>query len=264
MQRKEQKFSHIVITGASSGIGEALALHYARPGVRLGLTGQNEERLRDVATRCRAAGAQVDAVVLSVTDAAGMRDWLLKIDDARPVDLIYANAGISAGMGPRTDGETPEQVRKLFDVNVFGVFNTIEPLLPRMATRGRGNIGIVSSLAGFRGWPGAPAYCATKAAVRVYAESLRGVLAHKNIRIHAICPGFVISRMTNVNEFPMPFIMPADRAAAKIAAGVRRNKGRISFPFPVHFFMWLLMVMPDGMASSLLRGMPAKRALNVQ
>ena len=253
------KFRHIVITGASSGIGEALALHYAAPGVRLALSGQDAGRLSYVAESCKAKGADIEMVLISVTDRPAMQNWLEKADDMRPVDLLIANAGISAGMGASRSVEKADQVRRLFDVNFYGVLNTIEPVLPRMIQRGRGSVVLMSSLAGFRGWPGAPAYSASKAAVRVYGEGLRGALAGTGVNIHVICPGFVKSRMTDVNEFPMPLIMTAERAAKIIANGVARGKGRIAFPLPAHFAMWFLALMPDSLAGRMQQGLPVKR-----
>jgi short-subunit dehydrogenase len=252
------KFKHIVITGASSGIGEALALYYAAPGVRLALSGQNVDRLNNVADICRDKGAEVEALAISVTDRAGMQEWLHRLDGAMPIDLVIANAGISAGMGSKTS-ENTEQVRKLFDVNVSGVLNTIDPVLPRMIARKNGSVALMSSLAGFRGWPGAPAYSASKAAVRAYGEGLRGSLAHTGVAIHVICPGFVKSRITDVNEFPMPFMISAEKAASIIANGIARGKGRIAFPFPVHFLVWFLSVIPDSLATLMQRQLPAKR-----
>jgi len=255
------KFKHIVITGGSSGIGEALALYYAQSGVVLALTGQNGERLEAVAQACRAKGAEVEAKIIDVTDRAAMANWLLALDDARAVDLVIANAGISAGMGASKGGEKPDQVRRLFDVNVTGVLNTIDPLLERMTTRGHGSIAIMSSLAGFRGGPFAPAYSATKAAVRSYGEGLRGAVAASGVQVNVICPGFVKSRMTDANDFPMPLIMSSDKAANIIANGIARNKGRVAFPLPVYFFVWLLSVIPDSVAGRILRVLPAKGEL---
>jgi short-subunit dehydrogenase len=251
-------FTHIVITGASSGIGEALALHYARKGVRLSLSGRDVERLKHVAERCRAKGADVRDKIISVTERERMHQWLQEIDEKSPIDLVIANAGISAGMGDMQLGETPEQVRELFDTNVYGVFNTIDPLLSRMIARGKGNVVLMASLAGFRGWPGAPAYCATKAAVKVYGEGLRGAVAHTGVKIHVICPGFVKSPMTAVNKFPMPFLMEADSAAKSIARGIEKNRGRIAFPLSAYFLMWLCNSLPDALAQKILRAMPAK------
>lgn len=256
------KFAHILITGASSGIGEALALHYAAPGVRLSITGRNAERLADVAGRCRAKGSEVDEKIIDVTDKDGLAEWIEEIDNEQPLDLAIANAGISAGMGESKTGESPDQVRRLFDVNLHGVLNTIDPVLPRMIRRGQGHVALMSSLAGFRGWPGAPAYCASKAAVKNYGEGLRGALTHTGVKIHVICPGFVKSRMTAVNKFSMPLIMEAPRAAAIIARGIAANKGRIAFPGPAHFFTWLCGVLPDRVAGMILKAMPAKGAAN--
>lgn len=255
------KFNHIVITGASSGIGEALALYYAAQGVRLSLTGRDAGRLAGVADQCRERGAHVAFAVLSVTDREGMRDWLQKIDADFPVDLVIANAGISAGMGKSKGIENPEQVREIFSVNVTGVFNTIEPLLPRMVERGNGHIVLMSSLAGFRGWPSAPAYSASKAAVRAYGEALLGALARTGVRMHVVTPGFVHSRITDVNDFPMPFIMTSKRAAEIIVRGIERGRGRIAFPLITYFFVWLLSALPDCIAVSIQKGLPTKREL---
>ena len=251
---------HIVITGASSGIGEALARYYARPDITLSLSGRDAQRLDIVALHCRRAGAVVNAARLDVTDTTGMGAWLREVDNSMPVDLVIANAGISAGTAGVLHGEDPSQVRKLFDVNFSGVLNTLEPLLPRMLERRSGHVALVSSLAGFRGWPGAPAYCASKAAVRVYGEGLRGALAPAGVRVSVICPGFVMSRMTAVNDFPMPFLISAEKAAAIIALGLKKNRGRITFPMPAVFLTWFLLLLPDSCAQIILKKTPAKKA----
>ena len=198
--------------------------------------------------------------LLDVTDREAMNVWLLEMDNKTPVDLLIANAGISAGTGGPMRGEDPAQARHLFDVNLNGVLNTIEPLLPRMLERGRGQIALMSSLAGFRGFPGAPAYCASKAAVKIYGESLRGALHDTGVHISVVCPGFVVSRMTAVNEFPMPLLMPTEKAARLIAAGLAKNQGSIAFPFPTFFFAWLFGALPDSLSQKILRAFPAKNA----
>ena len=246
----------IVITGASSGIGEELAYAYAAPGVALGLTGRDPGRLAAVAERCRGLGGEVDGVVLDAADRDAMAAWLAAVDARAPVDLVIANAGISAGTGDGTESE--EQARRIFRVNLDGVLNTVHPLLPRMQARGRGQIALMASLAGFRGMPGAPAYCASKAAVRVYGESLRGELAGQGIGVSVICPGFVKSRMTAVNRFPMPFLMETPTAARVIKRALAGNKGRISFPAPMAAAVWLLAALPAGWTDSLLRMAPKK------
>lgn len=179
---------YILITGASSGIGEALALHYAASDVFLALTGRNIERLQTVADRCRAQGATVVDMIVDVADQQAMETWILDVFTESPLDLVIANAGISGGTSDRDDGEPVSEARTIFDVNVTGVFNTIEPALKIMqANGGKGQIAVTSSLAGFRGWPSAPAYSASKGAVRFYGEALRGSLKATGIEVNVIC-----------------------------------------------------------------------------
>lgn len=253
-------FKTILITGASSGIGEALAFYYAGAGVTLLLTGRDEARLRAVAVQCRARGAQVDICLVDVTERHAFGNWLLQRDDITPIDLVIANAGISGGTGGAENGAWVESEYRIFDVNVQGVLNTILPLVPRLMARGAGQIAIMSSLASFSGWPGAPGYSASKAAVRVYGESLRGALAGCGVGVSVICPGFVASRITAANDFKMPFFMPADRAAVVIARGLRRNRARIAFPWQTFAISGLIGLMPPGIAARLLSRLPAKPA----
>lgn len=248
--------THILITGASSGIGEALALDYAAPGIRLSLTGRDAVRLEAVATACRGKGAVVAASIVSVTDREGMAAWITAQDGDQPVDILIANAGISAGTGGGV--ETAEQARAIFATNLDGVLNSIHPLIPRMVERGRGQLALISSLASFRGMAGAAAYCGSKAAVRVYGEALRGDLAPRGVGVSVVCPGFVVSRITAVNRFPMPFLMGADRAARIIRAGLERNRGRIAFPWPTYAVSWLLGVLPPGLVDVILARAPRK------
>ncbi len=248
----------ILITGASSGIGEALALHYAAQGVFLALSGRNEERLIAVGDACRAKGADVDLAVLDVTQQGRMEDWINDVDEQRPLDLVIANAGVSGGTGGVMNGEPVEQARHIFDVNLTGVLNTVGPIIPRMISRGRGQIAFMASLAAYRGFPGAPAYSASKGAVRFYGEALRGSLRESGIVVNVICPGFVTSRITAANDFPMPFLMSAEKAANIIANKLAKNVGRIAFPIPVHLSSWLLATLPDGLCQRVLRWLPAK------
>jgi len=233
---------HILITGASSGIGAALATHYARPEVRLALGGRDRQRLDDVATACRERGATVAATTIDVTDRTAMRDWILATDSGSPLDLVVANAGISSHAGD--DGEGEARARAVFAVNLEGVLNTAFPALERMAERRRGQIALMSSLAGYRGFPDAPAYSASKAAVKALAEAWRGALAARGIRVSAICPGFIETPMTARNKFRMPFLMTAERAAAIIAAGLARDRARISFPWVMTLGSWFVAAVP--------------------
>ncbi len=243
----------VLITGASSGIGAALARRYATKGVALALTGRNAERLAAVAADCRAAGASPSTECLDVTDRIAMARWIETVDRAAPLELVIANAGIS-GSGP-TPGE---RARRIFTVNLGGTLNTIEPALERMLTRGRGQIALMSSLGSFRGMPNAPAYCASKAAIRSYGEGLRGRLAKRGIAVSVICPGFVRTPLTADNPFPMPFIMDPVRAARIIRRGLDRRRARIAFPLSMYLATRLLAALPPAWTDGLLARQPAK------
>lgn len=244
-------FTGIVITGASSGIGEAIALDYARPGAALALTGRDPERLETVASACRAKGATVFAETIDVVERERFADWLKAFDDAHPVDLILANAGISVDKDNSSIDDFAV-IRRTFDVNVFGVLNTVEPLLDRMIARGRGQIAVVSSLAGFIGLPYSASYNASKAAIRVWGESLRYVLKKHGIGVSVICPGFVVSRMTANAPFPMPFLMSSARASAIIRRGLAKDRARIAFPIGTKAAVWLGSVLPGGWTARLM------------
>jgi len=247
----------ILITGASSGIGAGLALHYAAPGIRLALSGRDAGRLEAVAAACRAKGAEVSAVTVDVADRVAMAAWIEAEDRAAPLDLVIANAGISAQSGLGLD-ETAERIREVFAVNLDGVVNTAYPAFHRMAERGRGQVALMASLVAFFGMPDTAAYSASKAAVKSLGESWRGSLASHGIRVSVICPGFVESRITDRNKFPMPFLMDAGRAAAIIAKGLGQDKAMIAFPWPMAFACRLLECLPAGLSVWLLRKLARK------
>jgi short-subunit dehydrogenase len=246
-----QSFSSIVITGASSGIGEALALDYAAPGVALALTGRDLGRLDAVASACRARGATVEAGRIDVVDREALAEWLTNFDDAHPVDLLIANAGISIDKD-NSSLDDFSIVRKTLDVNMGGVLNTVEPLVARMTARRRGQIAVVSSLAGFVGLPYSASYNASKACVRVWGESIRYVLKKSGVGVSVICPGFVVSRMTAQAPFKMPFLMTSARASKIIRSGLARNKPRIAFPIPTKAAVWFGGLLPASWTARLL------------
>ena len=249
----------ILITGASSGIGRALALEYSAPGITLFLSGRNLERLQETVNTCQEKGAEVHPKALDVTDREAMKAWIGDCDSHAHLDLVIANAGISGGIaGKEGQGETEDQARQIFDINFNGVLNSIYPAIDLYNSRKRGQIAIVSSLAGYRGLPGAPAYSASKAAVKAYGEALRGSLARNGIQVNVICPGFVVSRITDANKFPMPFLMRADKAARLIRNGLDANRAVIAFPWPTRLVSWLMRILPGRIAVPLLSGLPAK------
>jgi short-subunit dehydrogenase len=246
-----KNFSSIVITGASSGIGEALALDYAAPGVALALTGRDASRLSTVADACRAKGATVVAGTIDVVDREQLALWLIAFDDAHPVDLLIANAGISIDKD-NSSLDDFSIIRKTLDVNVGGVLNTVEPLMTRLMERRKGQIAIVSSLAGFIGLPYSASYNASKAAVRVWGESIRYVMKRYDVGVSVICPGFVVSRMTAQAPFPMPFLMTSAKASKIIRRGLAANHARIAFPIGTKAAVWFGSVLPGRWTARLL------------
>ncbi|OKH87045.1 SDR family oxidoreductase [Thalassospira sp. TSL5-1] len=250
------QYNAILITGASSGIGAALARHYARPGVTLFISGRNKSRLKQVENDCRNTGANVFSDILDVTDAEVMQDYVSKCYGIMPLSLVIANAGISAGSGGL--GETPDQVREILSINVEGVLNTIDPAIELMTRDGRGQIAIMSSQASWRGLPTAPAYCASKAAIRVYGEALRGSLKSSGVRVNVVCPGFVKSRITDANDFKMPFLMEADKAAKIIDRGLSKNKALIAFPWQMNMATRLLKHLPSALYERVTARLPKK------
>lgn len=248
--------SGIVITGASSGIGQALAELYARPGVLLALTGRDATRLEAVAEACRQRGAAVEAEAVPVTDQLAMHAFIEKVAARARLDLVIANAGVSGGF--KSWEEFDSYVRAITSVNIDGVLNTVNPAIPVMVQQRSGQIAIVSSIAGFLAMPGAVPYSATKHFARAYAEELRGRLAREGVRVSAICPGFVTTRMTARNKFPMPFLMDEQRAARIIADGLANNRGRIAFPWPMLAVSRLLGLLPYPLLDWLLSRAPQK------
>ena len=247
---------HILITGANSGIGAALAQAYAGVGCHLSLTGRHADRLAAVAGRCRDLGATVTERQFDVTDRLAAEQEIRALDDARPVDLVIANAGISGGT--HGGSESADQVRAIFSTNVDGVLNTVLPLLPRMEARRHGQIALMASLAGHRGFPGAPAYCGSKAAIKVWGEGLRGEMAASGVEVSVIMPGYVKSPMTDANDFPMPLLMPVDGAARLIRDRLAGNPARIAFPWPTALVAWLIGTLSPRLTDPMLMKLPKK------
>lgn len=240
----------ILITGASSGIGRGLATAYAGHGISLYLSGRDADRLESVAAECRERGAQVEAKIIDVTDADAMATWIKEADAKTPLDLVIANAGISnSTSGVRGHNK---RTRRILDVNINGVVNTVEPALAAMDERDKGQIAVIASIAGFRGLPSSAAYSASKAAVKTWGEALRGERLYKGVRVNVVCPGWVVSRITDANKFPMPFLMETDKAAAIVKRGLAQDKARIVFPWPMHLAVWLLSVLPPAWTDPIL------------
>jgi NADP-dependent 3-hydroxy acid dehydrogenase YdfG len=243
--------SSILITGAAGAIGTALAQAYATPGISLFLGDIEREPLESLASQCRSRGAQVWSTVVDVAHREDMAAWISRSDQTRPLDLVIALAGISRGTFSRE--ETPAEIRSVFAVNLDGMLNTVEPAIPLFRQRGRGQLALTSSLAGSRGFPVAPSYCATKAAIRVYGQSLRSRLLRENIFVSVIIPGFIASPMTAANPYPMPFRVKVDRAAHIIKTGLAKGRAHICFPLPHAAGAFLVSLLPPFLADRLFR-----------
>lgn len=223
-------FANVVITGASSGIGAALARLYAKPGVTLGLLGRDATRLGSVADAAMAAGAAVEQGVLDLRDRAALAGFLQAFDAAHPVELLIANAGVLDGR--RADGriEDAAVAREVIEINLLGALDTLHAVLPAMRGRRHGHIVLVSSLAALSPLADAPAYSASKAGLLSYGRALRRAVAEDGVQVSVVCPGYVSSAMTNSHIGNQPGKISAEAAAGLIAAGIKRNRAVIGFP----------------------------------
>jgi len=238
-------FQNIVITGASSGIGAALAKLYARPGVTLGLAGRDPARLGLVAAAARAAGAVVIEGLFDLQDRDAQARFLADFDGSHPVDLLIANAGVLDGR--REDGtiENADAARRVIDINLSGTIDTLHAVLPSMRRRRKGHIVLVSSLAALSPVPDAPAYSASKAGLLGYGRALRTAVADENVRVSVVCPGYVTTAMTETHIGNHPHEISAEKAARLIEAGITRNKAMIGFPQPLYFLSLITPLIPD-------------------
>lgn len=243
----------VLIAGASGAIGQALALEYASPGVRLILQGRDCESLARLAEACAAKGASIRVKTLDLRDADAAYAWAQSLNGVETPDLFIACAGLNTNIGKNWEGELYQNSKALVEVNLLSVIATVEGLLPAMRKRKSGQIALVSSLAGYYGLPEEPTYCATKAAVRSYGNSLRGWLAREGINVNVILPGYVSSPMCDAMPGPKPFLWRPKRAAAFIRKGLERDLARISFPFPLNLGVWCLSVIPPCLAIPIAR-----------
>ena len=243
----------ILITGASSGIGAALARAYAAPRTRLAICGRDTARLATVANLCRERGAEVIETCLDVTEAPAVAAWIDTADRASPLELVIANAGVQGGLWRDGAGETLGELHRVMEVNFGGVSTTIHPVLSTMRRRRRGQIALIASLAALRGLPYSPGYCASKAAVRIYGEALRSWLAPEGIDVSVVLLGFVETRLSNTVSGPKPLILSPERAAGIIRRGLAKGRRQIAFPYPLYLSMQLMRALPAGLVDTILR-----------
>lgn len=247
----------VFITGASSGIGEALAVHYGRdPAVRLGLLGRRRDALEALNARL---GGQHAIYVADVTDAEALRqaadDFMARFGVP---EVVIASAGVSAG----TLTEHPEDLaafRRIMDINVYGMAATFSPfILAMQAAPGERRLVGFASVAGIRGLPGAEAYSASKAAAIAYLESLRLEMRDAGIKVVTIAPGYIATPMTAVNPYTMPFLLPAETAAKRFAAAIERGVSYTVIPWQMGVVARFLRLLPNAWYDRIFARAPHK------
>ncbi|MDQ0504512.1 SDR family NAD(P)-dependent oxidoreductase [Xanthobacter agilis] len=225
--------SHVAVTGASGGLGAAFARHYAAPGVRLLLIARDARRLDAIAADCAARGADVATLSCDVRNAHDLRAALLAHDAAHPVDLVVANAGVEASVGPDGAPEPLDTVLAQIETNLSGALASVVPLLPAMQARRHGAVILVSSLAALEPLADQPAYCASKAGLLAWGEAARPWLRRFGIQVTVACPGFIATGMSSHYEGWRPLEWSAEKAARHIAEAAARGRGRVDFPWPL-------------------------------
>ncbi len=247
------------ITGASGGIGRATALRLARDGWTVFATARGADDLAELASEPAAVG-RIRPLPGDVTDLAAMRAAVDTILATGPLALAILNAGVYSKV--RAQDFSAETARRMFDVNLGGVANGLEPVLRAMIERGRGHVALTASVAGYRGLPGTAPYSATKAGLIAMAESLAMDLVDLGVRISVINPGFVETEATSVNEFDMPFLMTPDEAAERIVAGLKKPGFEIVFPRRFALLLRLVGALPNQLYFAAMRRMTGWGAAN--
>ena len=250
-----QSCLRVVITGASGGLGLALARHYLERGAIVAVFARRAELLQALAVEFP---EKVYCYALDVRDAAALQqaadDFISRV--GLP-DVIIANAGVSVGTLTEY-AEDIDAFGQVLDINVLGMVKTFQPFVAKMRDVGCGAMVGIASVAGFRGLPGAGAYSASKAASIAYLESLRVELHGSGVKVVTICPGYIKTTMTSINPYPMPFILGADEAARRIARAIGRQKAFAVIPWQMSLAGMLLRLLPRWLYDRLFAHAPHK------
>ncbi len=233
-----------IITGASSGIGAALARELARRGFRVGLIARRSELLDALVAEMRSAGATAAAATADVTDRAVLTDAVARLEaELGACDLLVANAG--SGSPTPTHKVPVDIILSTMRLNFDGVVHAAGAVLPGMLERRSGRLAVVSSVAAARGLPGNGAYSASKAAISTLWESMRVDLRGRGVACTTIHPGFVATPLTEKNRFKMPFLLTAERAAVLVADGLEAGRSDITFPWQMRLIMRMMRRLPN-------------------
>jgi short-subunit dehydrogenase len=246
----------IVVTGASRGIGAALARKLAAPGRHLVLTARALDHLEDTAEACRAAGASIRPAAVDVGDGPAMAALLAEADSEHPIDCVFANAGIASG-SRRGSLEPPERAAAVIRTNLEGVVNTVAPLIEPMLGRGRGRIGQVASVAGLIPLPDTPAYSASKAGLITYGKALDATTRPHGVTVTVLCPGFVVTDMAGRYRGRKPWEMSAERAAAIMVDATLAGRRMLAFPWPLALLARLGAALPPQIREGRMAGFRA-------
>ncbi len=246
----------VFITGGTSGIGFGLAKAYLQAGHRVIITGRSEDRLNKAKESLNIYSNFLEGVLLDVTDKVTMKKYLLEVDKKYRIDTVIANAGVSSGVSDIND--MADLAENIFSTNVYGVFNTVHPLISMMKDRKRGHIVLISSMSAFFGLTTAVFYSSSKAAIKSYGEGLRILLSDYNIDVTTVFPGFVESNITRSNKFKMPFFMDTNKAVAIIMKGLQKRKGYILFPLQMRLVVYFISILPFVLREVILKKLPRK------
>ncbi|HET6977751.1 MAG TPA: SDR family NAD(P)-dependent oxidoreductase [Pyrinomonadaceae bacterium] len=233
----------VLITGASSGIGKGIALEIASRGAHLGLLARREDLLNEIVSEANARNVKAIAVAADVRDVKAVREAADHIrKELGPIDILIANAGI--GTSDHATRLTPEHAEKVIGINVLGAINSVAAVLPEMVERGYGRLVAISSLAAYRGLAKSAAYCASKAGLTAYFESLRIDLRHTGVGVSIIHPGFIKTALTSGREAKMPYLMELDAGVNKIVSAIEKEKALYAFPWQLATIVRASMLMP--------------------
>jgi short-subunit dehydrogenase len=251
-------YRRALVTGATSGIGRALALWLAGRGIVVVAAGRRVDRLEELRGEAARAGGVIEPLALDVSDAPAVHERVAEIDSRHgDLDLVVANAGAGELTSARHfDWEACERILR---VNVLGAAATVTAALPGMLARGRGHLAAIASIAAVRGMPRSAAYGASKAFLRSFMESLRIDLSTTPIKTTCVFPGFVKSEMTAGNKFAMPFVLETDEAAASIGRGIFAQKAELWFPWQMALATRALGLLPSSLWVHLARKMAPRR-----